>query len=110
MLTDKPKDTQQHMSEFGRTLYSLMLTRGIEHRQDLLQKLRENERYPMSQARLSYYFNGQRSVDPKFVVYVAELLKLNKAERQRLADAYAFGQFQPDDEEASAMQELRRLL
>lgn len=80
-----------HMTEFGRTLFSLMLTRGMEHRRDLLDRLREVE-YPISQSRLSYYFNGERKVDPVFVVRVSDLLDLNKDERRRLAWAYAYGQ------------------
>lgn len=100
----------QQMSEFGRTLYSLMLTRGVEHRQDLLKKLREEGRYPISQARLSYYLNGERSVDPKFLVYVSELLRLNQAERRRLAWAFAYGQFEPDEAEQEQMRAIRSLL
>lgn len=106
------KDSQptQHMSEFGRTLYSLMLTRGIEHKQTLLEILKENGCYSISQARLSYYFNGQRSVDPKFFAYVSELLRLGSGERRQLAWSFAYGQFQPNAEEEAEMRELRRRL
>ena len=81
----------QHMTEFGRTLFSLMLTRGMEHRQDLLEALKGTG-YTISQSRLSYYLNGERKVDPAFVVHVSDLLELTKAERQRLAWAFAYGQ------------------
>ena len=80
-----------HMTEFGRTLLSLMLTRGMEHRQDLLKALRDVG-YTISQSRLSYYFNGERKVDPAFVVHVSDLLELTKEERRRLAWAFAYGQ------------------
>ena len=81
----------QHMTEFGRTLFSLMLTRGMEHRQDLLQALKEVG-YNISQSRLSYYFTGERKVDPVFAVRVSDLLGLNKEERKRLAWAFTYGQ------------------
>jgi hypothetical protein len=90
VLKEKPKESQQ-MSEFGRTVYSLMLTRGIETRQKLREAL-NTAGYEISQARLSYYLNGQRNVDAKFVVCVADLLKLNKKERQELAWVFAYGQ------------------
>lgn len=79
------------MSEFGRTLYSLMLMRGIERRQDLLEKLNEGG-YKISQTRLSYYLNGDRAVDPLFVMCVSELLNLTKEERRKLAWVYMNGQ------------------
>ncbi len=84
-------ETTQHMTEFGRTLFSLMLTRGMEHRQDLLKALR-NVGYTISQSRLSYYFNGERKVDPVFVVQVSDLLGLTKEERRRLAWVFTYGQ------------------
>ena len=90
MLKESTKESQQ-MSEFGRTLYSMMLMRGIERRQDLLRLLNENG-YTISQPRLSYYLNGQRNVDHKFVVCVSDLLKLTKKERQELAWVFAYGQ------------------
>ncbi len=90
MLTESRQGTQQ-MSEFGRTLYSLMLTRGIERRQDLLRLLNKGG-YKISQPRLSYLLNGERNVDPLFMACVSELLRLTKEERRRLAWAYAYGQ------------------
>ncbi len=81
----------QHMTEFGRTLFSLMLMRGMEHRQDLLKALKDVG-YGISQSRLSYYFNGERKVDPVFVVQVSDLLRLTKEERRRLAWVFAYGQ------------------
>lgn len=97
MLKEKPKDSRQ-MSEFGRTVYSLMLTRGIERRQDLLRLLNENG-YQISQARLSYYFNGERNVDPIFVACVSELLGLGKDERRRVAWAFAYEQLRLSEED-----------
>lgn len=80
-----------HMTEFGRALYSMMLTRGIERRKDLAEALNESG-YAISQAGLSYYMNGQRNVEPAFVVHVSDLLKLTKKERQELAWVFAYGQ------------------
>lgn len=91
MLKEASKESPQQMSEFGRTLYSMMLMRGIERRQDLLRAVNEAG-YTISQPRLSYYLNGQRNVDWKFVACVADLLKLSKKERQELAWVFAYGQ------------------
>lgn len=95
------KDSPQ-LTEFGRTLYSLMLTRGIEHRQTLLRELNsppDEPRYSISQARLTYYLNGDRTVDPMFLECVSELLSLNKSERRQLGMAFAYGQIKrtPDE-------------
>ena len=108
MLKEKPKDSRQ-MSEFGRTVYSLMLTRGIERRQDLLRLLNENG-YPISQARLSYYLNGERNVDPMFVACVSELLGLNKDERRRVAWAYAYEQLRPSEEDLRVIEGFGKVL
>lgn len=81
----------QHMTGFGRTLYSLMLTRGVENRQDL-QRLLNDGGYKISQPQMSYFFNGKRTVDPVFFACVSELLGLNKEERRRLSWAYAHEQ------------------
>ncbi len=97
------------MSEFGRTVYSLMLTRGIERRQDLLRLLNENG-YPISQARLSYYLNGERNVDPMFVACVSELLGLNKDERRRVAWAYAYEQLRPSEEDLRVIEGFGKVL
>ena len=102
MLKEKPKDSRQ-MSEFGRIVYSLMLTRGIERRQDLLRLLNGNG-YSISQARLSYYLNGERNVDPMFVACVSELLRLNKEERRRVAWAYAYEQLRPSPEDLAIIE------
>lgn len=69
----RPADSKesQQMTEFGRTLFSLMLQRGIEHRQTLLKELNsppDEPKYSISQARLTYYLNGDRTVDPMFLV------------------------------------------
>lgn len=98
----------QKMSEFGRTLYSLMLERGIERRQQLLGLLRQAG-YPISQTRLSYYMNGHRNVDPLFVECVSELLGLTKRERERLAWAYAFGQGKPSERREEILRRAREL-
>ena len=106
MLKEKPKESQ-HMSEFGRTLFSLMLTRGIETRQDLRKRLNDGG-YKISQPRLSYYLNGERTVEPMFVASVTELLNLTKEEQRRLAWAYLDGQFEPTQEQAAILAKLRK--
>ena len=109
MLKGKPVDTQQQMTEFGRTLVSFMLTRGIEYRQELARLLNEGG-YSISQARLSYYLNGERNVDALFVACVSELLRLNKEERRKLAWVYAYGQLRPDDEGMATVEKFRAVL
>jgi transcriptional regulator with XRE-family HTH domain len=78
------------MTEFGRTLYSLMLSRGIEFRQDLATLLTEAG-YKVSQQTISNYMNGKRTIDPDFPLFVSEVLDLNEEEECRLAKAYTFG-------------------
>lgn len=89
MLEEKNTEAKG-MTEFGRTLYSLMLTRGLEHRQDLLAVLPEEQQ--ISQSKLSYYMNGDRNVDPRFLANVVRALGLNREEKRRLAWAFAYGQ------------------
>lgn len=107
MLTeDKTEATK--MSEFGRTLYSFMLTRGIERRQDLLEKLNRGG-YKISQTRLSYYLNGDRTADPLFVMCVSELLDLTKEERRKLAWVYTNGQVRITREVRELLKTFRQL-
>jgi len=105
MLKDNLRESQQ-MSEFGRMLY---ITKGIERRQELVGLLSDNG-YPISQARLSYYLNGDRNVDPLFLACVSELLKLNKEERRKLAWVYAYGQLRPSEDELEIIEGFRSVL
>lgn len=98
--------SSKHMTEFGRTLYSLMLTRGIEHRIGLLKPLNDGG-YTISQSRLTYYFNGDRVVDPMFFLCVCELLNLGKREREQLSYAYANGQLKPSSEQSEVIEGFR---
>ena len=108
MLADKVRETQQ-MTEFGRTLYSFMVIRGIETRAELLRLLNETG-YEISQARLSYLLNGKRVVDPLFFACVSELLKLNKDERRKLSWAYSNGQKHYSDGEQALISKFRAVL
>jgi hypothetical protein len=109
LLKEKPAGSAKQMTEFGRTLYSFMLTRGIEHRQDLVRILKDNG-YPISQARLTYYLNGERTVDPLFLACVSELLKLTKEERRRLAWAYGYGQLNLTEEQLDTIGAFKAVL
>lgn len=106
MLKEKSKESQ--MTEFGRAVLSLMLTRGIETRQDLRAKLNEAG-YAISQARVSYYLNGDRAVDPMFLLCVTSLLGLTKEEQRKLSWSYAYGQKRLDGEDAAILEKLKTL-
>ncbi len=106
----RPRETRpQNMTEFGRTLYSLMLDRGIEYRQDLAEMLTEGG-YKISQQTISNYMNGRRAVDPDFPLFVSEVLDLDDQEQTRLARAYAFGATRLTQDNAERIRAFREQL
>jgi hypothetical protein len=104
VLKEKPSGNQQ-MTEFGRTVVSLMMIRGVETRQEL-QSLLNEAGYRISQPAVSYYLNGVRAVPSFFFLCVCELLDLSNAERTKLAMAYSHGQDRLDPEKAEILKRL----
>lgn len=107
MHEEKEQQKESHrMTDFGRTLYSMMVAKGMDHRQDLVSALNERG-YSITQSRLSYYLNGERNVNWLFVECVTALLELNKEEQRRLAWVYAYGQRKPGSEADALIRSMR---
>lgn len=97
------------MTEFGRTLYSLMLDKGIEYRRDLADLLTDAG-YQISPQTISNYMLGKRAIDPDFPLFVAEVLNLDEETQLRLARAYAFGQTKLTQENVERIKAFRERL
>lgn len=106
-LMARPRETRpQGMTEFGRTLLGLMLSRGIEYRQDLAEMLTEAG-YKISQQTISNYMNGKRNIDPDFPTFVSEVLDLDEEEQTRLARAFSYGATRLTQENVERIQAFR---
>ena len=77
---------------FGVTVVELMRSRGIFRQEDLADLLSEASGEEYKQQRLSRYFNGDRPAYKRLPKHLSVALKLNKSERKKLAEAFAYGQ------------------
>ena len=77
---------------FGNTVIELMRSRGMFRQEDLADALSRVSGEDYKQQRLSRYFNGDRPAYKRLPSHLVVALRLNKAEKRRLADAFAYGQ------------------
>lgn len=72
------------LSEFGRTIYKIMIAKGIKSFTALAGAMDSNE-YRVYRQTITKYVKGEQSVQPRFVRRFVEVLKLTKAEERELA-------------------------
>ena len=84
-------DEDRRLTVFGAVVLELMLSRGIRTWVELSARLRERG-HDFSAARMGSWSYGRHAADRTFPSALAEVLGLNREERARLADAFAYGQ------------------
>lgn len=85
-------EERSELSQFGAAVFSLMVERrGIRQWKEL-SGLLALEGHEVSAARLSHYFHGRNS-GPKWLPRaIASVLRLDNEDKQKLANAFAYGQ------------------
>lgn len=87
-------DANGQLNEFGATVLSLMAEKGLTQLKELSEQLAlEDEQ--VSPSRLSNWFHGRNAAPPRIPRAIAKALKLDDERKQRLANAYAYGQDVP---------------
>jgi hypothetical protein len=79
------------LTVFGATVLELMGKRGITNWTVLSARLKAHG-YDFKPPRISNWAYGRHAVNRKFGRALAEVLELNKEERNHLAEAFLFGQ------------------
>ena len=79
------------MTIFGATVLELMASRGLRTWTALSAKL-EAEGFDYKPSTISNWAFGRHAADRRFGQALATVLALDAGERQRLADAFLFGQ------------------
>jgi transcriptional regulator with XRE-family HTH domain len=83
--------SQTGLTDFGKYLYQVMVSRDLRTFADLSRAL-ESRGHGVSRQAIANYANGNRAVPASFVVAVASELKLSEDEQRELAWCFAYGQ------------------
>lgn len=78
------EDIHPELSEFGRTLYKIMVSNGIKSFTALASAMDSGE-YRVYRQTITKYVKGEQPVQPRFVRKFVEILKLGDAEERELA-------------------------
>lgn len=83
----------REMTEFGRSVWTLMASRGITTQRELSRLILKHAGEHVSFDVVRNYLYGRSAVPPDFPRQVVAALRLNESEKAALAQAFAFGQY-----------------
>jgi hypothetical protein len=78
------------LTDFGKHLFSLMLSRNIRTFAELRELLAKNG-FDVHRQTISHYATGKYEAPPRFVRKLAEVLDLSEEEKRKLAWVHDFG-------------------
>lgn len=82
----------REMTEFGRSVWMLMASRGITTQRELSRLILKHSGENVSFDVVRNYLYGRSAVPPSFPRQVVAALDLSETEKANLAHAFAFGQ------------------
>lgn len=86
--------SRRAMTEFGRVLRQVMHECGVFRQADLARAFNARG-FPMNQQRISAYMTGLDGAPSDFPEQLVDVLGLTQEQKDRVGDAYAYGQNTP---------------